>query len=243
MAKLSMPDIITEYVSSNIGEFHQNRLLALEKVSLDKILKRKNVYLFKAKNILTSEVFIKQVLDAFLSSQEETMFGKFLEGLAIFICSKVYGGGKSAAEGIDLEFKKGGKKYIVAIKSGPNWGNSSQYGKMKLDFKKAKRILNTNSSRINIVAVNGCCYGRDNAPDKGEYLKYCGQKFWEFISGNPNLYIEIVEPLGFKAREKNEEFQKGYASLVNKFTLDFSKRFCKDGKIDWESIVELNSGQ
>jgi len=33
----------------------------------------------------------------------------------------------------------------------------------------------------NIVAVNGCCYGRDNRPDKGDYLKYCGQRFWEFI--------------------------------------------------------------
>ena len=31
--------------------------------------------------------------------------------------------------GIDLEFDKDGVRYIVTIKSGPNWGNSSQIGK------------------------------------------------------------------------------------------------------------------
>lgn len=169
------------------------------------------------------------------------MFGDFLEGLAIFINGKVYGDAKSAAEGIDLEFVKGKVKYIVAIKSGPNWGNSSQIKKMIDNFKKAKRILNTNASQTNIVAVNGCCYGRDNKPDKGDYLKYCGQEFWEFISGDADLYTEIIEPLGHQAKEKNEEFQKQYATLINKFTSEFSADFCPDGVIDWKKIVELNS--
>src|SRR3989344_559956 len=169
------------------------------------------------------------------------MFGEFLEGLAIFINGKVYGGAKSAAEGVDLEFVRAGVKYIVAIKSGPNWGNSSQIRRMIDNFKKAKKILNTNASQTNIVAVNGCCYGKDNRPDKGDYLKYCGQAFWEFVSGDSDLYTEIVEPLGHQAREKNEEFQKQYAILVNKFTAEFSAEFCPDGAIDWKKIVELNS--
>ena len=202
---------------------------------------RKNPYLFKAKNILTSEAFVKQLLDAHLSSQEETIFGGFLESLAIFISEKVYGGTKSSAEGIDLEFKRDSVKYIVSIKSGPNWGNSSQITKMVDNFKKAKRVLGTNTTKINIVAVNGCCYGRDNSPDKGNYLKFCGQVFWEFISGDSDLYTEIIEPLGYKAKEKNEEFEKQYAILINKFTTQFSAEFCPKGVIDWKKLVELNS--
>jgi hypothetical protein len=240
MAKLNLDEVRT-YVSQNIGEFHSARLASLSKLELKKILTRKNPYLFKAKNVLTSEALVRQLMDAHLSSQEETMFGDFLEGLAIFINGKVYGGAKSAAEGIDLEFIKGKVKYIVAIKSGPNWGNSSQIKKMIDNFKKAKRILNTNASQTNIVAVNGCCYGRDNKPDKGDYLKYCGQEFWEFISGDADLYTEIIEPLGHQAKEKNEEFQKQYATLINKFTSEFSAEFCPDGVIDWKKIVELNS--
>ena len=240
MKKMNLKDV-REYVSQNIGGFHAARLTSLSKLELKKILARKNPYLFKAKNVLTSEALVKQLLDAHLSSQEETMFGEFLEGLAIFINGKVYGGAKSAAEGVDLEFVRAGVKYIVAIKSGPNWGNSSQIRRMIDNFKKAKKILNTNASQTNIVAVNGCCYGKDNRPDKGDYLKYCGQAFWEFVSGDSDLYTEIVEPLGHQAREKNEEFQKQYAILVNKFTTEFSAEFCPDGAIDWKKIVELNS--
>ena len=176
-----------------------------------------------------------------MSSQEEGLFGEFLEGLAIYICSKVYNGRKSSAEGIDLEFEKDKIKYIVSIKSGPNWGNSSQIKKMKDQFQKAKRTLGTNTAKVNIVAVNGCCYGRDNKPDKGEYLKLCGQSFWEFISGKSNLYKEIIEPLGHKAKEQNEDFLKAYSQILNIFSNQLANEFSIDGNIDWNKIVQHNS--
>ena len=182
---------ITDYVEANIQGFHQKRLDNLQKLKLMNVVKRKNPYLFKAKNINTAQDFVKTILDAFLSSQEEGIFGGFLEELAIFICAQVYGGQKSSAEGIDLEFEKDSIRYIVSIKSGPNWGNSSQIAKLRDNFRKAKRILSTNTSSTNVVAVNGCCYGKDRTSDKGDYLKLCGQKFWAFISGNDNLYTDI----------------------------------------------------
>ena len=240
MNKLKISDVI-KYVEENIGSFHERRLKSLEGLKLKKILKRKNPYLFKAKNILTSHDLVKGLLDAHLSSQEEAIFGEFLEGLAIFVCGKVYRGQKSSAEGIDLEFLKNGVKYIVTIKSGPNWGNSSQIKKMFDNFRRAKKILGTSSSKINIVAINGCCYGIDNKPEKNEYLKLCGQRFWEFISCEENLYTEIIEPLGYKAREKNNEFLEKYSQIVNKFTFDFGREFSDNGKIDWRKLVRFNS--
>jgi hypothetical protein len=175
---------VAKYVEENIGTFHTKRLQNLEALELRKILKSKNPYLFKAKNILTAEGLVKVLLDAHLSSQEETIFGDFLEGLAIFICGRVYKGKKSAAEGIDLEFTKDGIIYIVTIKSGPKWGNRDQVEKMKANFRKAIKILKTNNPKVHVIAINGCCYGRDNKPEKGEYQKLCGQRFWGFISDN-----------------------------------------------------------
>ncbi|MDP3111596.1 MAG: PmeII family type II restriction endonuclease [Thermodesulfovibrionales bacterium] len=240
MGKIENKDVIS-YIEKNISTFHAKRLQNLEELKLSTILKKKNPYLFKAKNINTAQNLVKPLLDAHLSSQEETIFGDFLEGLAIFICEKVYGGKKSSAEGIDLEFVNNSIRYIVAIKSGPNWGNSQQVIKMKDNFRKAKRILRTSNSKINVRAINGCCYGRDNNPDKGDYFKYCGQRFWELISGNENLYTEIVEPLGHKAKERNEEFIEAYAQIINKFTLLFMQHFCDDGIINWAKLVEFNS--
>ena len=236
-------DHVKKYVEDNIGIFHKRRIDNLEKLKLISILKRKNPYLFKAKNVLTAFDLVKGLLDAHLSSQEEAIFGDWLEGLAIFINGKVYEGWKSGITGIDLEFDKDGIRYIVAIKSGPNWGNSGQIKKMITDFNQARRTLRTSNSKIKIEAINGCCYGRDNNHDKGEYFKYCGQKFWDFISGNIDLYTEIIDPLGFKAKEKNEKFLESYSQILNKFTLDFSNNFCYDGKIDWEKLVEFNSSE
>jgi len=239
--QVKIEDVRT-YISNNIGTFHSNRLQNLRQLKLDQILRRKNPYLFKAKNVLLAQDFVRTLLDAHLSSQEESIFGNFLEGLAIFINGNSYGGWKSSTEGIDLEFNKGGVRYLVAIKSGPNWGNSSQIRKMREDFNRARRIVKTGESGIRVAAVNGCCYGRDNKPDKGDYYKYCGQKFWEFISGNDELYLRLIKPLGHHARRRNSEFHKEYAQIVNKFTIEFSKKYVTDsGQIDWDTLVKFNS--
>ncbi len=192
---------------------------------------------------LTSEQIVRSIVDAYLSSSEETILGDWLEGLAIFINKKVYGGWKSGINNIDLEFDKNERRYIVNIKSGPNWGNRSQIQKMISDFNSARKTLLTSNSKMVVEAVNGCCYGRDSKPlKKDNYYKYCGKQFWEFISGDPDLYLKIIHPLGHRAKEKNEEFIHAYSNVINRFTVEFSSLFCQStGAIDWEKILKLNS--
>ncbi|QAA80992.1 cytosolic protein [Aequorivita sp. H23M31] len=241
MNQLNLTDV-TQYVEENIGTFHQKRIERLKKLKLKTVLKKKNPYLFRAKHLFTADEIVRGIADAYISSGEETIFGDWLEGLAIFINQKVYGGWKSGIPNIDLEFDKNNIRYILNIKSGPNWGNSSQISKMKSDFKTAQRTLRTSNSNLMVVSINGCCYGIDNRPDKGDYFKYCGQEFWEFISGDKNLYTEIIEPLGHKSKERNDEFMESYSNMINKFTRDFIKDFCKpNGEIDWIKLVEFNS--
>ena len=224
-----------------VAEFYEKRFEKLNKVNLRALLKRKNPYLYRAKNLQTGEQYVRQILDAFLSSSEETQFGDLLEKLSIRICGEVFGGRKSAATGIDLEFERDGIHYVVSVKSSPNWGNSGQISRMMTNFKTVKRILGTNSSIRNVVAVNGCCFGKDDRPDKGDYLKYCGQRYWSFISGDENLYIKLIEPLGNQAKEKDADFQSLYVKRLNEMTGDFLSQFCRDGLIDWEKIVRYNA--
>ena len=241
MIKMDLEQIY-EYVENHISIFHQRRLDYVQnKVDLLRILKQKNPYLFKAKNVLTAQDLVKGFLDAFLQSQEETLFGDFMEGLAIFVCDKVYGAKKSELTGIDLEFEKDDIVYAVEIKTGWNWGNSSQIRQLRVNFENAKKILSAKTGK-KVVAINGCCFGKDNKPDKDGYLKLCGQRFWELVSGDTNLYLDIIEPIGHKAKQKNEEFLESYAQIVNKLTLEFSQSFCDDGKINWARLVEYNSG-
>lgn len=233
---------IRKYVEDNIGNFHKTRLDSLRNLGLKQILKRKNPYLFKAKYIIAAPDLVKLLLDAHLSSQEETLFGEFLESLAIYICGKVYGGRKSSRPSLDLEFEKDHVFYIVSIKSGPNWGNSDQIRKMRENFADAAEDILANTLTMQVVAVNGCCYGQDANPNKGTYFKYCGQDFWEFVSGIKELYTQIIEPLGYKAQTKNEEFMREYAKIITNFTVEFAQDFCEDGEIDWVKLVSFNSG-
>jgi hypothetical protein len=237
MPTLKLEDVYN-FVDNNIDSFHSGKLVAIKRLKLSKLLKRKNPYLFKAKNVTTSEELVRKLLSAYVSSQEETMFGNFLEKLAIFVNQRAFGGKKSPAEGLDLDFTRDNMRYLVSIKSGPNWGNSSQIKKMRDYFSQARRILGQN-----IICVNGCCYGKNRNENKGDYFKKCGQSFWELISGDLEFYKKIVEPIGIKAKTRNEEFQKEYGKVINRFSREFINNFCDDdGAIDWEKLVEFNSG-
>jgi len=244
MDKLNLSEL-SHYVEEHISIFHQRRLDCVKnKVDLKKILEHKNPYLFKAKNILTAYDLIKGFSDAYLQSQEETFFGEFIEGLAIFVCNKVYGAKKSELTGIDLEFEKDNMIYLVEIKAGWNWGNSSQIKQLKLNFNNAVKHFKSITDK-EIIAVNGCCFGKKkNAkPYKDGYFKICGQEFWQLITDDEDFYIKIIEPIGHKAKQKNEEFIEAYSVLLNKFTLEFSNQFCVEGKIDWNRLLEFNSGK
>ncbi len=113
---------------------------------------------------------------------------------------------------------------------------------MKDNFVTAQKTLRTQNNTLHILPITGCCYGKDDKPDKGDYFKYCGQRFWSFISGDDNFYLDIIEPLGYKAKEKNDEFYEEYDKLINQLTRDFMNEYClSDGSIDWEKIVIFDS--
>jgi len=235
---------ITEYVEKNIGDFHAARIEKLKSIKLKKLLTRKNPYMFKAKNIVKAGDMVESLASAFMSSAEESIFGNWMEGLAKFVANKVYSGYKSAAEGIDLEFDKEGIHYFVSVKSGPSWSNSTSMKKQKEQFVKAVNVFKTSSNKVvPTMCIEGCCYGNDNKGySNSTHEKYCGEKFWTLISGEPTLFVDIIEPLGFKAKEKNDEYYVEYGKMINKFTKDFLANYCNaDDTINWDKIVRLNA--
>lgn len=120
---------------------------------------------------------------------------------------------------------------------------------MRDNFKIARKLLHSGGVSSRIVAVNGCIYGKDHAPLKRHadrdkwYYKYAGQEFWRFISGDGNLYREIIAPIDKEARHKDETFKAAYAAKVNEMTQDFITHFITDGRIDWIKLVDYVSGQ
>jgi len=236
-------DEVREYINENIVDFHQRRIRSLEDLRLRELLK-KNPYLFRAKNITKASDLIEGLLDARLSSSEEKLFGDFLEDLAIFIAGKTCGGHKSTAQGVDMEFITAGVHYVVSVKSGPNWGNSSQQRRLAQDLNSAVVRLKQSRVAARVEPVLGICYGKTRtAYTRAGYLKVVGQNFWYLISENKDLYTDIIEPIGYRAKEHNDVFLQQKGGVVNRFTKEFIDEFCDAaGMIDWVRIVEFNSG-
>jgi len=234
---------VSDYVNENIVDFHQRKLKSLEELRLEKLL-TKNPYLFRAKNLVTPHELVDDLLGAFLSSSEEKLFGDFLEGLAVFVAEQTSGGHKSTAQGVDLEFINNDTHYVVSIKSGPNWGNSSQQDKLEQDLKTAVARLKQSKRSLNVQPALGICYGKTKTTFLRGYMKIVGQNFWYLISENPDLYTDIVEPIGHRAEEHNENFLIERKKIIGRFSHEIHEKFydSNTGLIDWVELVKFNSG-
>lgn len=241
MNNIDIISSVEKYISEHIAEFHEARIEKLKKLKINEILRRKNPYMFKAKFQEDPFELVKSLMDAVCSSSEETIFGDWLEKLAIFVAGEVYGGQKSTTKGVDLEMDKDDVHYIISIKSGPNWSNSSSMTKQKEYFSTAQRVYRTGGNRKACKSLIGCCYGKKNDPDS-DPIKLCGQSFWQFISNSDSLYLDIIVPLGTDAKIKDEAYKIEYKKIRTGLYTKFIHNYCnKDNTINWEKIVRLNA--
>ena len=225
-------------VKKHVTVFNAKRLEKIESLNLKDLLRRKNPYLFAARNTTEVEDLARALVAATLSSSEETLFGQTLEDIAIDVCGEAFSGFKSGIQGVDLEFTRDGRRYIVSIKSGPQWGNSSQVKKMRDDFRSAARVIRQGSGQIEVVAVNGCCYGK-TVTDKGDYRKVCGAAFWELVSGESDLYQRLLAIL---SREASNGFSDALDQAVNDIVEQLTEDWAgEDRTLDWERILDHNS--
>ena len=79
--------------------------------------------------------------------------------------------------------------------------------------------------------------------DTGTYWKLSGQRFWHFLSGDEDLFVDIIEPIGHEAKKHNDDFDASRAAIQNRLTAEFISQFCnEDFSINWPKLVAFNSG-
>lgn len=235
--------LIKEFVQENIGSFHLRRIENIKALKLNQVLKNKNPYLFRAKNLNTADELVAALLDARQSSSEEGSFGRFLEELAIYVAKITVGGEKSGIEGIDIELKRDKVRYLIAVKSGKNWGNASQHAKLRDNFKRAVKVLKQSKYVGEIQPTLGIAYGNFKTVNTGGFLHIGGQSFWGLISGDTNFYVDLIEPLGHAAEQHNKEFDKEKIATYKRLTREFVNQYCDaDENIDWPRLVHFVSG-
>ena len=107
---------VVEAIANGLDNFYKSLIDKINTLDINKIMKRKNPYLYRAKAMQNATDIVSSVLDAFVTSSEETIFGNcFFEPLAI----AASGGSKALAEGVDImvEKKEENTIYAVAVKA------------------------------------------------------------------------------------------------------------------------------
>ena len=239
------PSTLTDlysFVEKNALILRENISETLTSLDLPNLLKRNNLYYVRTKNLSSAHDFIKSLLDEAIFSQVEELFNESFKRLAIHIASQVYQGKESIYDGIDLEFTRDGVKYFVTFGIDPKSPDDYEIQVIEKTFSKIKIDRAIEIPDIPVRAVYGCFYGVDNQPDKGDYFILCGQKFWEFVSGDPDCYLKIIEPVSKLSFLRNDSCFDEYSRLLNKLEAEFLCDFCPDGLIDWPKLIKLNSG-
>ena len=232
---------IRAHIYKKIGEFRSASLDAYEKQTLNGLLGKMNPFLHGLQGDGTPEDLVRRLMDTAISRSETTRFGQFLEGVAVYVAEYLHNGQKPGTKGLDLDFTRDGVRYFVSIKSSPNWGNADQHRSMKVSFKNAMKVVQQGDRESKVVCVLGCMYGRMGNTNQGDHYRYCGQDFWEFLSGDAELYQEILDVI---RNGQSEDFRRARDELLKKMTLEFIAGFCDADHrtIQWDRLLAFNSG-
>ena len=236
-------EAVVEAIAEALNNFYNSLIEKIDKLDIRAVMKRKNPYLYRAKAMENASEIVESVLSAYVSSSEETIFGNcFFEPIAIAASN----GNKALAEGIDImiEDKASNTIYAVAVKSGTSVFNADSKKRQEQNFVAASKLAQ--QARARYEAYIGYCYGKKKTSGRGKprfYQELAGKQFWAELTGDEDFYKKIITFMGTLPEQYVAAYKESYNKAANRLVREFSNDFCKeDGSIDWEELVEFNSG-
>jgi Type II restriction endonuclease EcoO109I len=237
-AAISGPDL-QALIEKCLLDFYKRRYEALTKLNLTKVLKRKNPYLFRAVGTEKASEIVERLLQAYMSSSDETIFGDaYFEQVAW----NLPGIKTTRGEGADLEVETKDEIHVYAQKSGPNPFNAAQKAKQDTQFKSIQSRLGKLHKRFDPVLAYS--YGKTVKPADAKhiYRETAGQAFWTELTGDSDFYLKLIRLMNDIPTKHKHEYQSAWDAAVNRFTQEFLEEFCVKGVIQWEKLTTFVSG-
>ncbi len=232
---------LEDLIRRSLDDFYQRRIKKLSELKLSEVLRKKNPYLLRAIGVQKASEIVTEILRAYMSSSDETIFGDaFFEPIAKLSSGSIV----SPSEGIDVAIETDTVYKAIAVKSGPNIFNASQAKRQDQEFKTLRsRLLKLHKQ---FDALLGHAYGRkfSDPTDNRIYRIRSGQAFWEELTGDPNFYLKLISLMRDYPKQHRIQFEEEWDKAINRFEYDFLNNFGnKDESIDWEKLLRFNSGK
>lgn len=244
--------VLRKKIEELLAEFYGKRIAALDDIDLEKALRRKNPYLYRATGKNNATDIINELLVAHASSSDETLFGNvFFEPLALWVAQESYKDNPkfsvtiSHGEGMDMSIEELKTRVSpIAVKSGPNVFNAASKKKQAQNFISLRARLAKGGALYDPII--GYCYGRKVQGKKGagvgQYRELAGQVFWFELTGEPNFYLRIINLMGVLPQTHAPLFVDAFSRASNRLSKAFLTGFqLDDGAIDWEKFAKFNS--
>ena len=244
------PLSLEKKIAELLDAFFQKRIDKLNQLQLREKLKDKSPYLMRAIGVADASEIIEEILDAHISSSDETLFGNiFFEPLAQWVAEEAYKGHAAVVtgttKGIDISLQH--KAYVesIAVKSGVNSFNAQSKERQKQDLKEYRDRVR--KLGIAIFTVIGYCYGtkKQRIPNGSvaEVEELAGHAFWAHLTNDADFYLKIINLMKTIPALHRQTYLNAYNQAKNKFVREFSKDYTlASGDIDWDKLVKENSG-
>lgn len=241
--------LLQSHVGGLLNTLYLKRFGALEALTLGRLL-NKNPYLYRALGMADSSEFVMQLMVAFVSSSDETIFGNdFIEPLAVFAAKYgTHGDGSvrtvtvGAGAGQDIAIETATAYLAISVKSSKNIFNSQSAKGQDSEFSALQaRLKKLNKAFRPII---GYGYGRKMERKASTVEKLAGQVFWEMLSGEADFYLRISRAMEHFAGEHGAayrtQFEEKHQQLLREFMLEYVET---TGKIQWDRVVAFNSAK
>ncbi len=239
-----MDSELEQFIRTQINEQREAILVNVSRISLTKLLV--NPYRLGSLISIPQEALI-HAFRASVAKSIETTFGKFLENISIEAAKRYYGdeNAKTSTNGIDLDIVRGAYRLLISIKSSVSWGNGQSTPQQGKEFKKAIQTIRQNDKKHKIVSIMGICCGNRKTTGRADHadLIISGQNYWHLVSGEKDLYKEIMDILCFGTKEFYERYKICLSQTLTRLMSDFSTKYCFNRDVNvWEDIIKDSCG-
>lgn len=240
-------ELLTQEVGRLLAGLYGKRFGALGKLSLGRLL-NKNPYLYRALGFSDSSEFMMQLMVAFISSSDETIFGNdFLEPLAIFAAKQANEHDDvertvtvGAGAGQDIAIETATSYLAISVKSGKNIFNAQSTKGQSVEFTAlTSRLKKLNKS---IRPIIGYGYGRKLQRKASQDEKLAGQSFWRLLTGEPDFYLRLSAAMESFAGEHGAVYKAAFELKHQQLLREFMIAYVDEaGHILWHKVVAFNS--
>ncbi len=231
---------LKQVVRQCLDSFYTKKLKSLRSLTLTNLLLRKNPYLYRALGIQEPSELVAAMVDAYISSSDETIFGKAFFEEVVLQYGKVR---RSGITGTDFIRETEQDYVVISLKSGPHAFSASQYDKQNADFTKVFQTLREQGIRKHIDLVLGMSYGQVSPNRASSYIYRIssGRQLWQELTDDPEFYIKLLDIIGDYSVQKRVAYQLEKSAILQRFTAEFISLYTEAGIINWTALVNINA--